>query len=286
MRGKFSIMFRLRALLCHMGALIAGVVHGAQPATRLYINYSRTPPPQDLLAYDLCILDPHASVDLHPGQALGHRFLAYLSLVELAKGSPSDAAAQKRGVSFLGNNEAWASRVMDVTAGSWRDFILEDVAAPAMAKGYDGLFLDTADTIAHAGFKDKARARQAVIAIIRALRQRWPEKQLIINRGFDLLPDLAPVLQGVLIESVYQSFDPATKHYRAVPEEGSQWVVTRIREAQRLKLPVYAVDYVSPANPRLAEATLKRLQAIGCTGLITTPALTGQVVAPAAKASR
>ncbi|MDB6118910.1 MAG: hypothetical protein JWO08_2691 [Verrucomicrobiaceae bacterium] len=276
-------MPRLRAILCHLGALFAGAVFGVQPATRLYINYSRTPPPQDLLAYDLCVLDPHAKADLHPGQALGHRFLAYVSLVEVAKGSPADAAAQKRGVPHLGTNEAWASTVMDVTSAAWRAFILEDAAAVALDKGYDGLFLDTADTVSHSGFKDKARARQAVIDMVKALHQRWPGKQIILNRGFDMLPDLATALNGVMVEGVYQDFDPETKHYRAVPAAGSQWVVARIKEAQALKLPVYAVDYVSPANIKLAGATLKRLQALNCVGLITTPELTGTILAPIAK---
>ncbi len=274
-------MSRLRAILCHMGALMAGAVSGAQPVTRLYINYTRTPPPQDLVTYDLCILDPHAKADLAPGQALGHRFLAYLSLVELAKGSPADADAQKRGVPFLGTNEDWASHVMDVHSPAWQDFILEDVAAAAMAKGYDGLFLDTADSVAHAALKDnKAGARRAVINMVQALHKRWPDKQLILNRGFDMLPDLANDLNGVLVEGVYQDFDPSTKHYRAVPAEGSQWVTSRIREAQALKLPVYAVDYVAPSNRPLAEATAKRLQALGCTPFITTPGLTGKVLAP------
>ena len=273
-------MFRLRAILVPLGAVITGMVSAAQPFPRLYINYSPAPPAQDLLTYDLCILDAHAKVDLHPGQALGHRFLAYVSLVELARDSITDADAQKREVPFLGTNEAWSSHVMDVTSRRWHDFILDDVAAPALTKGYDGLFLDTADTASHPAFKDKARARLAVIDMVRAIHRRWPGKPLVINRGFDLLQDLAPVLSGVLVESVYQTFDPATKHFQAVTAEGSAWVVSRIREAQALKLPVYAVDYVAPGDTRLADTTLKRLQALRCVALITTPGLKGQIVAP------
>ena len=273
-------MFRLRAILVHLGAVVTGMVSAAQPSPRLYINYSPAPPPQDLLTYDLCILDAHAKADLRPGQELGHLFLAYVSLVELATGSIADADARKRDVPFLGTNEAWSSHVMDVTSRRWRDFILDDVAAPALAKGYDGLFLDTADTASHPAFKDKARARLAVIDMVMAVHRRWPGKQLVINRGFDLLKDLAPVLSGVLVESVYQTFDPATKHYRAVTAEGSAWVVSRIREAQALNLPVYAVDYVTPGDARLADSTAKRLQALRCTALITTPGLKGLIVAP------
>ncbi len=274
-------MFSLRAILRHMGVVVAGAATAAQPAGRLYINYSRMPPAQDLLACDLCLLDPNAKADLHPGQALGHRFLAYLSLVELAKGSPVEAAAKKHGVPFVGTNEAWASRVMDVTSQAWHDFVLEE-AATALAKGYDGWFLDTADAASRtAVFTDTAKSRQAVMAMVQELHRRWPDRQIIINRGFELLHGLASAINGVLVESVFQSFDPATRHFRAVSPPDSQWLIARIREAQALKLPVYAVDYVAPADRTLAEETLRRLQALKCVGLITTPALNGQIVAPA-----
>lgn len=273
-------MISLRAILRHMGIAAAGVAAAAQPAERLYINYSRTPPAEDLLACDLCLLDPNAKADLHPGQALGHRFLAYLSLVELAKGSPAEAAARKHAVPFLGTNEAWASRVMDVTSQAWRDFVLEE-ASMALAKGYDGWFLDTADAASRTTvFKDTARSRQAVVALVKELRQRWPDRQIIINRGFELLHGLASAVDGVLVESVFQSFDPATRHYRAVSASDSQWLMDRIREAQAMKLTVYAVDYVPPADRKLAGETLRRLQALKCVGLVTTPALKGEIVAP------
>lgn len=273
-------MSRLRATLCRLGALVTGMATAAQPATRLYINYSPKPPGRDLLAYDLCILDPHAKVDLQPGHELGHQFLAYLSLVELAKGSQADAAASKREVPLVGSNEDWASHVLDVTSAAWREFILEDCAAAAVAKGYDGFFLDTLDSVDHEGIRDKGQARRAMTSIVRALHERWPKLRLVVNRGFGMLAELAPSLSGVLVESVYQSFDPTTKHYQAVAAEGSHWVEARIREAQALGLTVYAVDYVPPTQRLLAEETVKRLRALHCVPLITTPGLNGQIIAP------
>ena len=71
--------------------------------------------------------------------------------------------------------------------------------------------------------------------------QRWPKKSIVLNRGFELLPELKDVLSGVLVESVYQGFDPTTKRYRAVDPQGSEWLEARIHEAQALGLAVYAV---------------------------------------------
>jgi len=100
-----------------------------------------------------------------------------------------------------------------------------------------------------------------------------------VNRGFATLKALQPILQGVLIEGTYQDFDPETKRYRPVSEDGRTWVEARVREAQALKLPVYSVDYVSPTNKKLARQTAEKLRALGCVPFITTHGLTGVVLA-------
>jgi hypothetical protein len=149
-----------------------------------------------------------------------------------------------------------------------------------VAKGFDGFFLDTADSVQrladpHAGWR-------ALSKIIRQLHQRWPKKSIVLNRGFELLPELKAVLSGVLVESVYQGFDAATKRYQATNADGIRWIEARIREAQALGLKVYAVDYVHPVQKPLARRTAARLQQLGCTPLLTTPDLLGEVLAPQA----
>ena len=51
----------------------------------MFIDYSNVPDADKLLAYDLVVLDPAAKADLRPGQRLGNKYLAYLSLVEVRK---------------------------------------------------------------------------------------------------------------------------------------------------------------------------------------------------------
>lgn len=255
------------------------VLAGAEPS--LYLNYSPHPPPDALLRHTVCILDPAAKADLKPGQAKGNRFYAYVSVVELSAHSALLPAATARGVTFVGENTAWNSRLMDVTRPAWRGFLLEDAAQAAAKAGFDGFFLDTADSLSLLPTSvNPSTARAAVLEGIRALKSRWPEKKIILNRGFDLLPDLKGVLDGLLVESVYQTFDPATKRHKAVPAAGSRWLEGRIREAQGLSLPVYAVDYVNPIQSTLAAKTAMKLRALGAVPLVTTPDLNGQVLAP------
>ncbi len=266
---------RLMLLLGAAGSLL----HAAEPS--LYINYAANPPAEALLRHSVCILDPAAKADLKPGQAKGNAFYAYVSLVEVAATSPKLAAAETRDVRFVGENTAWNSRLMDVTQPSWRTFLLEELAAPAAARGYDGFFLDTADSLSLlpkevAG----AQARAAVLDAVRELKKRWPTKRIILNRGFDLLPELKDIVHGLLVESVYQTFDPTTHRHKAVAAHGSRWLEGKIREAQGLGLTVYAVDYVNPVQLPLAAKTAEKLRALGAVPLVTTPDLTGKVLAP------
>jgi len=264
--------------MCLLGA-VGSVLHAAEPS--LYVNYSANPPAEALLRYSVCILDPAAKAELKPGQAKGNTFYAYLSLVEVAATSPKLAAAQTRGVRFVGENTAWNSRLLDVTQPAWLAFFLEDLAAPAAALGYDGFFLDTADSLSLLPKDiDAAKAQTAVLAAIRELKRRWPEKKIILNRGFDLLPLLKDALDGLLVESVYQTFDPATKRHKAVTPAGSRWLEGKIREAQALGLTVYVVDYVNPVQHQLAAKTALKLHSLGVVPLVTTPDLSGVVLAP------
>lgn len=252
-------------------------------AEALFIDYSPKPKLAKLTAPTLCIVDPHATVDLKTAHERGHRVLAYLSVVELAKGSPAAKTAEAKKVPFIGTNPDWNSHVLDILDPAWARFLINDCAAPAVSMGFDGFFLDTVDSLERVAGADAAKlaaCHAAILGLVQALDQRWPRAQIVINRGFDLLPRLQPHLDGLLVESVYQGFDPATKRYRATDAEGVTWIETRIRAAQKLNLPVYAVDYTSPVQRDLARATAERLRALGCVPFVTTHDLTGKGLAP------
>lgn len=273
-------------VLMNPAAGFAGPV--STKSTRLYLNYSAKPDPQAVAAFDLCILDPAAEADLHKGHSLGHRYLAYISTVEARPGSPFAKQAAVLGIPVIGKNEAWGSGLLDIAHPRWPQLI-EWAAKQAADKGYDGFFLDTLDSASLIAKQSPARAaadRKRIITMIRELRRRFPAKKILVNRGFDLLDDIRPDIAGVLVESVFQTADPKTREYRAVPAKDSEWAVGRIHHAQALGLPVFVVDYVDPRQPDLAKKTAERLKEIGCTPFITTPDLNGVALAPLSQISR
>lgn len=258
-------------------------------STRLYVNYSAKPSPADLASFDLSILDPNAEIDLTSGHRLGRKFLAYISTVEIRPGSPVEKVAKKRKVPVAGTNTNWGTRLMDITSPEWRPMIINDLARAAEEKGFDGFFLDTLDSaeLLAKDSKQQTRAcREALIGLIKELRRRFPVAPIILNRGFSLLDDVASSVSGVLVESVFQTFDPKTRQYRAVMPEDTAWLEKRIRDIQARRLPVYAVDYVAAHQKNLARETAKKLSALGCIPFVTTQELDGTALAPLGEVPR
>jgi polysaccharide biosynthesis protein PelA len=249
-------------------------------AEHLYINYGDKPDPVDLLTYPTCILDPHAEVDLRSGQKRGHRFYAYLSLVELAAGSPADDLAKKRYIPVLGQNTDWGSHLLDIRTEAWASYLLEDIATPAVTKGYNGFFLDTADSIAKLPPEQAGVYQKRLVTFIQSLHQRWPKLPIIINRGFELLPELKGVVTAVLIESVFESVDAKTQQPVSRTVADVEWITQHIKTAQALGLKVYAVDYTTVERLDLARSAVKKLRELGCVPLVTTLDLRGTVIAP------
>lgn len=252
---------------------------------RFYINYSSSPDPTALAEYNYCILDPGADVNLVPGHARGDVYLAYASTVEVNRDTAPFLKAKARGIPMLARNEGWDADVLDVTNPAWLDYMVEDVAAQAFKKGYDGVMLDTLDSVAFITEKhpEKEEAcRAALVALIHRLHQEFPTKQIVLNRGFFCLNQVLDSINGLLVEGLFQEWNPDKKVYYNVQADDTEWLLKHIRRVQVKGLPVFVVDYVSPDNVSLAKRTAERILALNCIPLISTPKLNGIVLAPLA----
>jgi hypothetical protein len=256
-------------------------------ATRLLsqvflIDYSEVINPHYLLAYDFSILSPYAKVDLTPGHKLGNKFFAYISVGEIAPDAPYRERALSKTIPLFGKNEVWKSDLVDLSSPAWIDFVLE-LATNAVQKDFDGFFLDTVDSVELLMQKNPARSesyRQGVIQLVEKLKANFPTKRIILNRGFRVIEDVQKNVDGLLLESLFQTFDPAKKSYMPVAPAATQELIGRLKAVQALGLPIYVVDYVDPKESELALRTAQRIEKLGFHPLITTSDLTGKILAP------
>lgn len=162
-----------------------------------YVNYSAVVPTAPLQLHGLSIVPPDARLDLAATHAEGNKVLAYLSVGEVAGDAPYLEVARQRGLRVRGRNEIWNSEILDLSDPGWTELIVNELAAQAAARGFDGFFLDTLDSIWESD-------RAAGIELLRQLRAAHPEAKIVANRGFDLLSVLQGIVDGVCLSGADQ----------------------------------------------------------------------------------
>ena len=258
-------------------------------ALQFVIDYSVHPDTALLRASDEAILSPGAQVDLKNLRRAGQHFYAYISVVEIAPDATYKNHPALKKVPVLARNDAWKSVLVDVSSPDWRSFVVDNLAAQAQEKGFDGFFLDTAESveILAADFPSRAtQFREGLRDLVQALKRRHPEQKILMNRGLSVWEICRPYLDGVLIESLFQTCDVKTRNFHDVDATSREELLKIALAIQQSGLNVYVADYVDPLNRPLAQADAKRIAAYGFHPFITTPELDGRSLAPLREAPR
>lgn len=251
-------------------AVLAQSPAAAAPSVAVF--YGAAPPLAELAAFDWAVVEAeHLPTPPAGGET---RWLAYLSLGEVAPSRPW--FRQLPEAAFSGSNADWRSHIVDQSWPGWADFVVEQLAAPLWQAGYRGFFLDTLDSYQLATPPAEwARQQAGLLAVIGALKKRFPQATIIANRGFELLPQMAPLIDAVAAESLYQGWRADRQQYRVVPEADRAWLSGKLHEVQQRwgKLAI-AIDYVAPGQRALARQTAARIGADGFIPWVSDAALT------------
>lgn len=238
-----------------------------------YVNYDAVVPTAPLQLHELSIVHPDAEIDLESAHASGNRVLAYLSIGEIAYDAPYRDQTRERQLRIRGRNEIWNSEILDLSDPGWTDLIVDELAAEAVSRGFDGFFLDTLDSIAQ---EDRA----AGFELLHRLRTANPQATIIANRGFDMLPDLEGIVDGVLVESVFGTFDFETEVYRTVSSADTEYLVERLTKIEAAGFKVLVLDYADPQDEETAFAIAAKIEEKGWSAFVSTPELRGAALAP------
>lgn len=206
------------------------------PATRQAVR--------TLGGFDVVVLHPtlYAAADLQALREGGTRVLAYLSVGEdhafgstlcLPGSAPYHCAV----------NVEWGSVVVNAAHPGWRTVLLG--RAEQVLEHTDGLLLDTLDSA------DAA----ATLELVRAVRAVAPSATLMANRGFGLLPGLAPLVQSVLFEAFSTTHSP---QLAAHDQQGLAYTAHWLAVLNAAGLPVFALDYATPTLAAFARARAAR----------------------------
>jgi uncharacterized protein (TIGR01370 family) len=223
-------------------------------AFRWVVCYSDKPAAEEFRDFQLVVLDS----DAHPPLALlarrGRDLLGYLSLGEAGSHCAYFPALQSAGV-LLGENPNWrGSFYVDFRDERWQRLVLEKLVPAILAAGFNGVFLDTLDDAAALEQADPERFRGMAAAaahLVKSIRRSFPQIRIMANRGYDLLPHIAPSIDFLLGESVYSTYGGGIKGYARVPVAQYEQQVGWMKQALiwNPKLRVCSLDYWDPAAP-------------------------------------
>jgi polysaccharide biosynthesis protein PelA len=224
-----------------------------------------------LSRFDAVILAPHKQTEANVRQlvAAGTVTLAYLSVgedsSEFTEGferdwlepnqfEPEWALREITGEVVL--NPVWGGVVVTLTHPGWNRTLFER-AKLALEMGFHGFFLDTID-------RSSVADRRALTKIIRDLRTRWPGAPIMLNRGFELLPSVQDLVDGVVFESLSTTWTLEGKkvEYARVTDETLEvnlHVAQQLRDlGRRWELALWALDYTDSRElESFAQATAK-----------------------------
>lgn len=225
--------------------------HCGQPKPKSWLCYYGTTFGADFYSrFDLVVLDGGSPPPLErtsPGRPV---LLGYLSVGEIAVGGPAWELAEGQPY-LVRKNPDWDSWLVDIRSPAWDDLLLGHAVPAILAKGFDGLFLDTLDSSlsleggeAGAGYPG---VREALVRLIRKMKERRPDVLIAVNRGLPILPEIAGVIDYVVVEGLYSSFGGDGAGYVRVDEGTRATLVKQVREGLAVNpgLPVLTIDYAA-----------------------------------------
>jgi uncharacterized protein (TIGR01370 family) len=251
--------------------------------------YGETADEQVLSAYDLVVLDPMFKGSKETIGQHGARICGYLSLGEIRAADPF--FAQIDPAALLEENPAWpGTRRIDIRHRSWTDLVLKKIIPSVGAKGFTGLLLDTLDTPPYLERLDpdgNRGMRQAAVEFVQAIRRTFPDMLLIMNRGYDLLPETTDSLDGIVAESLLTTTDAnLADGYKRNEEAEITLLLSLLAPARdrREPLPILSLDYWASEDVSTIEQIYARERQLGHSPYVATRTLDKIIPRPAERA--
>ena len=233
-----------------------------QAAPAVALHYGKQIALNELRAFDIVVVEPDHGHDPKRYAKADSQLYAYVSVAEVQASRsyyPAIPASWK-----MARNGDWNSEVIDQTPAEWPELFAEKVVGPLWARGYRGFFLDTLDSYRLAKNFNEAAQQAGLVRVIETLHRRFPGIQLILNRGFEIVPQVRDKIRMVAAESLFQGWNATTRRYVPVQPADREWLLGQLNTIkQRDGIDILAIDYVAPHDRKLARATAEKIKKLG-----------------------
>lgn len=235
-----------------------------EPECVLFL-YHHKPVSEDLLnAYDWVVLDgenPYVE-EIRDKFYLRRRakLIGYMSVGEIERYRRYYRKLKKFAI---GENPMWDSLVADVRQKEYREFLIEVVAKEIANRGFEGFLLDTLDSYRLVAKKSEYKEfQEALEELILALKRRYPDKMIVLNRGFELLERVHWAVDGIVVESLFYGLNERRSYVEVAKEERKK-LIELASSAKAYNLPVIVIDYVDPKDRKRAREVIRHIESLG-----------------------
>lgn len=235
---------------CMVVALLAVVACSTPkplpPDFRWAVYYDDDLPAQTFVDLDLVVFDRTHHPKLKPLKNITLMF-AYISVGELPNEAPEREAFEKERL-LVAENKRWGSQIVDIANPRWKAHVMKQVE-DAIAKGFDGVMLDTVDSPLHwaetLAPEQTGFMRRGAIDLVKAIREAHPKLKIMVNRGFEILPAVADQIDFILAESILANPNDSTGQFTLFPPNTYTQAAEQLRDVVALapRLRIVTLDY-------------------------------------------
>ena len=254
----FFIVLCLAALACPGAASWAGADPLKIKTWACY--YGTVFGPRVYGRFDLVVMDGYRHPPL-PARNAHVKTLGYLSVGEVDRDGPFWQKV-KNETFLIEENEAWESMIVDVRDPKWQALLLNEAIPQIFSRGFNGLFLDTFDSALYLLEMQTKNEFQgvdkALVSIVKAIKTKFPDKWIAVNRGLPVLPDIAPWIDFIIYEDLYSAYDHQSKTYYKISESDRKILMPFIKKgrAANPSLGLLSLDYAGADQPELAQEAI------------------------------
>lgn len=245
---------------------------GLSPWVLYYSNQLR---PEAFDPYSLVVLDSEAHPHISPMLSAGKSVLGYISLGEVASYRHWYSEVKAEGI-LLKENKNWpGSFFVDLRDHRWTKRVIEELIPAILRQGFSGIFLDTLDNAGELERIDSNAYKGMTLAaakLVRTIRRHFPEIKIMLNRGYELLPNVGDVIDMELGESVFTDYSFETKLYSRVEQDLHKEQVKILQNAAKKfpNLAIYTLDYWDPSDTSGISAIYKAERENGFNPYVST----------------
>lgn len=199
---------------------------------------------------DLFILDSHHHPSLASLKAQKTHAAGYVTVGEISDKSPDFERFKKSG-SLVDENKNWpGSWRVDLRKKEWHKYVVDKLIPEVTAQGFDGIFIDTIDTAEY--MRDTKKIPDAVegaVKLIEQIRKRHPKIIIVLNNGLFLLDRVGKIIDALLVEDIFTSYDFKTKKYSIASAEHRNYRMAPAKQfMDKFHKPVLALDYLEKTD--------------------------------------